>query len=137
MPHPAAIWEGTHCLAGQSTWEMPPALKPTPIPATGIYGDPQHFVLETRDSDSEDRNFSPVMFNVSGVVDLAVNAMDHGCCFAYFCQKRLSTFWTYLPSGQVASVSFTGTPSRYFRLWWPYADPSQSIILKFHMMVRG
>jgi hypothetical protein len=57
----------------------------------------QHFVLESRDGDSEDRNFSPVFFNVSGSVDVAVAAMDHGWCFAYTCQKRLSTFWTYLP----------------------------------------
>ncbi len=58
---------------------------------------PQHFVLESRDPDSEDRNFSPVFFNVSGSIEVAVPAMDHGWCFAYTCQKRLSTFWTYLP----------------------------------------
>jgi hypothetical protein len=54
----------------------------------------QLFVLESRDSDTEDRNFGPVFFNVSGVVDLVVAEMDQGWCFAYTCQKRLSNFWT-------------------------------------------
>lgn len=29
-------------------------------PVAGLFGDPQLFVLESRDSDNEDRNFSPV-----------------------------------------------------------------------------
>lgn len=44
-----------------------------------------------RDSDSEDRNFSPVMLSGGGVTDLAITAMDQGWCMqAYTCQKRLS-----------------------------------------------
>jgi hypothetical protein len=39
------------------------------------------FVLESRDSDTEDRNFSPVFFNVSGSVDLVITPFDHGWCF--------------------------------------------------------
>lgn len=52
-----------------------------------------------------------------------------GWCFAYTCQKRLSAFWTYLPSYHTIGVNFTGTPSKMFRLWWPYADPSAEIVL--------
>ena len=52
-----------------------------------------------------------------------------GWCFAYTCQKRLSTFWTILPSGHTAYVSFTGTPSQVFRLWWPYADADSELVL--------
>lgn len=43
-----------------------------------------------RDSDTEDRNFSPVFLDGGGVVDLAITAMDQGWCMqAYTCQKRL------------------------------------------------
>lgn len=43
-----------------------------------------------RDSDIEDRNFSPVFLEGGGVVDLAITAMDQGWCMqAYTCQKRL------------------------------------------------
>lgn len=43
-----------------------------------------------RDSDTEDRNFSPVFLEGGGVVDLAITAMDQGWCMqAYTCQKRL------------------------------------------------
>lgn len=91
------VMKGYQCLPNSTNWELDAALKPDPVPFGGVFGDPQHFVLESRDPDSEDRNFSPVFFNVSGVVEVAVPAMDHGWCFAYTCQKRLSTFWTYLP----------------------------------------
>jgi hypothetical protein len=48
-------------------------------------------VAACRDSDSEDRNFSPVMLSGGGVTDLAITAMDQGWCMqAYTCQKRLS-----------------------------------------------
>jgi len=60
----------------------------------------QLFVLESRDADTEDRNFGPVHFGLANgsSVDLVVVAMDQGWCFAYTCQERLSSFWTYLPS---------------------------------------
>ncbi len=63
----------------------------------------QLFVLESRDADTEDRNFGPVHFGLANgsSVDLVVAAMDQGWCFAYTCQERLSSFWTYLPSKQL------------------------------------
>lgn len=43
-------------------------------------GDPQFFVLESRDDDRETRVFDPVIFSMpgSGQVDLVTNAMDQG-----------------------------------------------------------
>jgi hypothetical protein len=38
-----------------------------PTPAGGYFGDPQLLVLESRDPDSELRNFSPVQFDTEGV----------------------------------------------------------------------
>ncbi|KAJ9506879.1 hypothetical protein QJQ45_028160, partial [Haematococcus lacustris] len=127
------VWSGYQCVVNSTDFELDTAFMPQPIPSGrfgGVFGDPQHFVLETRDGDSEDRNFSPVMFNTSSSVDLAVAAMDHGWCFAYTCQKRLSTFWTYLPSNQLTTISFTGTPSKVYRLHWPYADPDAQLLLR-------
>ncbi|EFJ47178.1 hypothetical protein VOLCADRAFT_92358 [Volvox carteri f. nagariensis] len=108
--------------------------KPDPVPADGIWGDPQMLVLESRDKDTEDRNFGPVFFNVSGSIDLVTAAMDHGWCFAYTCQKRLSTFWTYVPTGQTVYINFTRTPSQSFRIWFPYADPDKEIVLVINML---
>ncbi|EFJ47175.1 hypothetical protein VOLCADRAFT_92352 [Volvox carteri f. nagariensis] len=117
------------CVQGSSSFLLDAPMKPKPIPADGIWGDPQYFVLESRDKDSEDRNFGPVFFNVSGSIDLVTVQMDHGCCFTYKCQKRLSTFATYVPSGQTVYINFTGTPSQIFRLWLPYADPDKEIVV--------
>ncbi len=38
-----------------------------PTPPAGYFGDPQLLVLESRDPDSELRNFSPVIFDTDGV----------------------------------------------------------------------
>jgi hypothetical protein len=122
------------CFPNATSFLLDTRLKPNPVPAKGIFGDPQFFVLESRDADSEDRNFGPVMLNVSGSIDLVVAARDEGWCFAYTCQKRLSTFWTYLPTGQTTYVNFTGTPAQNFRVWLPYADPDSEIVLVFNML---
>ncbi len=181
LPGPCAYSSATssyRCEANSTSFLLDTRLKPNPVPAKGIFGDPQHFVLESLDADSEDRNFGPVMFNVSGSIDLVVTAMDQvgqrwsedgwrtaaasyaggaegickgaklartlltsasplflkGWCFAYTCQKRLSTFWTYLPTGQTTYVNFTGTPAQNFRVWLPYADPNSEIVLVFNML---
>lgn len=127
-----SAWSGYRCLAGQDSFITPPmnlALKPDPVPAAGIFGDPQLFVLESLDADSETRDLSPVLFNVSGSVDLLVPPFDHSWCFEAFCRKRMSTFWTSMPTGQEANVTFTRTPPLNMRLWLPYADPAAEVVL--------
>eukprot|EP00798_Chlamydomonas_sp_ICE-L_P008885 gene8886-3764_t len=114
-------WNSYTCLDNVNSFLLNPAKKPNPIPQGGIFGDPQLFVLESRDADMETRNFGPVFFNLSGSVDVNVACMDHGWCFAYTCLKRLSTFWTYLPTYHEAEITFQGTPAKVFRLWYPYA----------------
>jgi hypothetical protein len=54
--------------------------------------------------------------------------MDTGWCFAYTCQKRLSTFWGTVPTGHTAKLDFAGTPARVFRIWLPYADPDAEVV---------
>ncbi|KXZ47884.1 hypothetical protein GPECTOR_32g497 [Gonium pectorale] len=124
------------CFPNSSAYGLPDvSMKPVPTPVGGIGGNQHLFVLESRDGDSEDRNFGPVMFNVSGSIDLVVAAMDQGWCFAYTCQKRLSTFWTYLPMGHTVGVNFTGTPATVFRLWLPYAAPEDELVLEIYYMM--
>ncbi|GIM05166.1 hypothetical protein Vretimale_9611 [Volvox reticuliferus] len=132
------VQKSYQCAVNSSSYVVEPGLdpryKPNPVPPDGIWGDPQMLVLESRDKDSEDRNFGPVFFNVSGSIDVVTAAMDHGWCFAYTCQKRLSTFWTYVPTGQTVYINFTGTPSQNFRIWFPYADPNKEVVLVINML---
>ena len=68
------------CYPNLDTFLLTPVtLKPTPMPKYGIFGNPHLFVLESRDSDTETRNFSPVYFNVSGSIDMVVVAQDEVC----------------------------------------------------------
>jgi hypothetical protein len=92
------------CTPGATTTALGAAFRPQPVPAAGVYGDPQLFVLESRDSDSETRNFGPVMLELGGQTDLLVPAMDQGWCFGYTCQKRLSTFWATAAMGHAHKV---------------------------------
>lgn len=66
------------------------------------------FVIESRDSDTETRRVAPVLLGNSGVVDVMTGCADHGWCFGYTCQKRLSTFWTSVGSGRTYELNFTG-----------------------------
>jgi hypothetical protein len=43
-------------------------------------------------------------------------------------QERLSTFWGTVPTGHTATLNFTGTPARVFRIWLPYADPGEEVV---------
>ncbi len=58
-----------------------------------------------------------------------VAPFDHGWCFTYSCSKRISNYHTYLPSNTVASISMRGSPPKFARLWWPYADPSAELVV--------
>ena len=76
----SGVYNSYSCVANSTLFSTPPLnplFKPTPLPAKGIFGDPQLFVLESRDADTESRNFGPVLFNVSGSIDLVSAAMDH------------------------------------------------------------
>jgi hypothetical protein len=66
------------CVAKSTSYGLADAnRKPNPLPPKGIFGNPQHFVMESRDADSETRNFGPVMFNVAGSIDYVSPTMDH------------------------------------------------------------
>lgn len=69
------------------------------------------------------------MLPCAGVVDLLSPCMDHGWCFHYTCQKRLSTFWTTASTGHTYALNFTGTPARHLRLWLPYVPEGSEVVL--------
>ena len=71
-----SVTKGYSCVANSNAFLLDARLKPTPLPPKGISGDPQLFVLESRDADTESRNFGPVLFNVSGSIDVVTAAMD-------------------------------------------------------------
>ena len=65
----------------------------------------------------------------AGVTDLLTPCMDHGWCFGYTCQKRLSTFWAVASMGSTYAVNTTGTPPRHMRIWLPYAAEASELVL--------
>lgn len=127
----AGLVSGDHAAGGNGgpcffvpawqAYQCVPGVAPTSAAPYGVAGDMQLMVIESLDADSEDRNVSPVFVESEGQTDVLISAMDHGWCFAYTCQKRLSTFWTYVPTGSSVKISFTGTPPRMLRVWMPYA----------------
>jgi hypothetical protein len=52
-------------------------------------------VIESMDSDTENRRLSPVAIFSDDYtyVDLINGPQDHGWCFGYTCQRRISTFF--------------------------------------------
>eukprot|EP00899_Mesostigma_viride_P025002 jgi/Mesvir1/5687/Mv15702-RA.1 len=87
------------------------------------------FVAQSLDSDTETRRVAPVMLGTGGQVDVINGPQDHGWCFGYTCQKRLSTFWTEAQTGLPYELNFTGTPPLYMRLHLPYAPPGEELLL--------
>lgn len=75
---------------------------------------PVQFVIESRDSDTETRRVAPVLLSNSGVTDVMTGCADHGWCFGYTCQKRLSTFWTSVGANRAYELNFTGAAIRVF-----------------------
>jgi hypothetical protein len=39
-------------------------------PPGGLFGNPEFFIIESRDRDSEERNFGPLLFETAGVLPL-------------------------------------------------------------------
>ena len=72
----------------------------------------------------------------TGSTDVMVVQQDHGWCFSYTCQKRLTQFHTTAFSGHTYSLNWTGTPPNIIRLWLPYADVSREIVVGLHYFAQ-
>ena len=56
--------------------------------------------LESMDDDTETRRLSPIALVGDGYLDLINGPQDHGWCFGYTCQERLSTFAFIVAMGE-------------------------------------
>ena len=96
---------------------------------TGI--DHRIMIIESMDKDTEIRRLSPIAVLVDGYVDLVNGPQDHGWCFGYTCQERLSTFHTMVALGKEAEVFMTSTPPLEMRFFLLNSNPDQSMRVKF------
>ena len=73
-------------------------------------------IIESMDNDTETRRLSPVaIVSDNGYLDLINGPQDHGWCFGYTCQKRISTFFALVASNKSYDVYLTGTPPNQLR----------------------
>ena len=88
-------------------------------------------VIESMDKDTEIRRLSPVAVLVDGYIDLVNGPQDHGWCFGYTCQERLSTFHTMVSLGSEVEVFMTSTPPLNMRFFLLNSQPNQAVRVKF------
>ncbi|XP_076045156.1 fibrocystin-L-like [Oratosquilla oratoria] len=91
-------------------------------------------IIESMDSDTEDRRASPIALigdpGIDGYVDLVNGPMDRGWCFEYTCQKRISTFYSVVATETFYEMAFTGTAPQVFRLYFLHGSTSDAVLLK-------
>lgn len=76
-------------------------------------------IIESMDRDTEDRRLSPVaILSDNGYLDLINGPQDHGWCFGYTCQKRVSTFMALVAADRNYDVVLTSTPPDVLRFRW-------------------
>ncbi|XP_076824499.1 fibrocystin-L-like isoform X2 [Clavelina lepadiformis] len=78
--------------------------------------DHRMLVIESLDPDTETRRLSPLALLSERYIDLFNGPQDHGWCFGYTCQKRISTFYTIVATGHHYDVYFTGYAPKNLRL---------------------
>ncbi|CAK8682970.1 unnamed protein product [Clavelina lepadiformis] len=78
--------------------------------------DHRMLVIESLDPDTETRRLSPLALLSERYIDLFNGPQDHGWCFGYTCQKRISTFYTIVATGHHYDVYFTGYAPKKLRL---------------------
>ena len=73
-------------------------------------------IIESMDNDTESRRLSPVaVVSDNGYLDLINGPQDHGWCFGYTCQKRISTFLSLVVSNHSYDIFLTSTPPNQLR----------------------
>jgi hypothetical protein len=73
-------------------------------------------VIESMDNDTESRRIAPVaVLSDNGYLDLINGPQDHGWCFGYTCQKKISTFLSLIVSNHSYDIYLTATPPNKLR----------------------
>ena len=89
-------------------------------------------VIESMDIDTEIRRLSPIaILSENGYVDLVNGPQDHGWCFGYTCQERLSTFHFLVATGQTFEVAMTSTPAQSLRYHLLNSVDTDVVVIKF------
>jgi hypothetical protein len=85
-------------------------------------------VIESMDKDTEIRRLSPVaVLSEDGYIDLINGPQDHGWCFGYTCQERLSTFHSIIAIGTMTEIVMTSTPPLHLRYHLLHSQADQAI----------
>ena len=86
-------------------------------------------VIESLDPDTETRRLSPVALMADGYVNLLNGPMDHGWCFGYTCQERLSTFYGIVATDRNYSLYFSANEPQKMRFHLLNSNSEQAIRL--------
>ena len=89
-------------------------------------------VVETMDDDTETLRRSPVAVASNGYIDLITGPMDHGCCFGYTCQERISTFYAIVASQLTYELYFTSLTPYILRLHLLNSEMKDAVVLKIY-----
>ena len=89
-------------------------------------------VVETMDADTETRRRSPIAIAANGYIDLINGPMDHGCCFGYTCQERISTFYTVVAAQLDYELQFTSYTPHTLRLHLLNSEMRHAIVIKIY-----
>ncbi|XP_076865903.1 fibrocystin-L-like isoform X2 [Brachyhypopomus gauderio] len=84
-------------------------------------------VIESLDVDTESRRLSPVAVLGDGYLDLLNGPQDHGWCFGYTCQRRLSMFHSIIATNHSFDIYFTSTSPQKLRLMMLNAAPNEAV----------
>lgn len=97
----------------------------------------RHLVIESMDKDTEVRRVSPIgVLSENGYIDLINGPQDHGWCFGYTCQERLSTFHALVAINQTFEVHMTSTPPQHIRYHLLNSQSSDYVVVKFYYPKR-
>ncbi|CAF0710276.1 unnamed protein product [Brachionus calyciflorus] len=81
--------------------------------------------IESMDADTETRRLSPIaIVSDNKYLDLINGPQDHGWCFGYTCQKRVSSFMAIIAEGKSYDIYLTSTPPKQLRFRILNADLS-------------
>jgi hypothetical protein len=87
-------------------------------------------VIESMDNDTESRRLSPIaILSDNRYLDLINGPQDHGWCFGYTCQKRISTFIALVAANKNYDIFTTSKPPDHIRFRILNADANFKIRL--------
>ena len=89
-------------------------------------------IVESMDEDTETRRLSPVALAANGYIDLINGPMDHGWCFGYTCQERISTFYTVVASQLTYELQFTSYAPHKLRLHLLNSEMKDAVVVKIY-----